>query len=101
MKISIQSQQSTTTVTIDGRIDTFTVQHFDDILKEVTEKQDTHIVVDFSHVSYISSTGIRGLLLLNNKCVTLDKHLSLKGLSASIMEIFRMTDLVSVFTIES
>ncbi|MFA7709522.1 MAG: STAS domain-containing protein [Candidatus Neomarinimicrobiota bacterium] len=84
---------------IDGRIDSLTAQTVQQCLENLIEAGERQIVVDFSRISYISSAGLRVLLLFQKQLKKVEGEIALANLSPSVMDIFRMSGFSSVFRI--
>lgn len=85
-------------VAIIGRIDTTTSPELEKALSESTEGID-ELVLDFAQVEYISSAGLR-VLLVAQKVMSKQGEMRLKNVSQDIMEIFEVTGFSGILTIE-
>jgi anti-anti-sigma factor len=82
-----------------GRIDTAGAGPFADQCADLIRSGARNLLIDMRQVRYISSAGIRALLITAR---LVDKHqgkLVLCGISPEIMRVFTMGGLTSVFTI--
>ena len=59
----------------------------------------THIAVDFSGLDYISSAGLRTLLVLGNKAQAQKSELVLCGLSGMVDEVLEESGIKEFFTV--
>jgi len=81
-----------------GRLDTVTSPKFQDVLLEAISLS-LDIVLDFTGVDYISSAGLR-VLLLGQKNIQADgRSMTLKNVSSDVMEIFNVTGFSGMLTI--
>ena len=95
----IQTQDEKTVVLeITGRLDTVTSPKFQDVLEEAISLS-LDIVLDFAGVEYISSAGLRVLLLGQKNTHAVGKSMTLKNVSSEIMEIFDVTGFSGMLTI--
>lgn len=62
MKIESVTYQDKVQLSVNGRIDANSSEHFQEEILEAFRKSNT-VVVDFAEVSYISSMGIRAVLI--------------------------------------
>lgn len=98
MEYKIKKDGTKATVAVSGRIDTTTAPELEQVLDaEISDVLD--LTIDFDELEYISSAGLRLLLMLQ-------KNLSGKGsfkivnVSDFVMEVFEMTGFKDIITIE-
>ena len=86
-------------VEIEGSIDSTTAPEFNDVLEE-SMKGITSLILDFKKVDYISSAGLRVLLVA---CKTMSKQgdMVVRNANNNIMDIFTMTGFVNILKIEN
>ncbi|MEE3449816.1 MAG: STAS domain-containing protein [Acutalibacteraceae bacterium] len=86
------------TLKVSGRLDTNSAPELDTELKRSVEGI-TELVFDLEGLEYISSAGLRVLLYAQK---IMDKQGSMKLIHVSpvLMDIFEITDFVSILTIE-
>ncbi len=98
MNIKTKTENSKLSVSISGRIDTVTAPEFD---SQVKSKLDgiSELVLDFANVNYISSAGLRVLLMLQKK---MNKQGSMKliNVNETIVDVFEVTGFSDILTIE-
>ena len=98
MEVTISSIEKYYIVKINGRVDTLTAPKLEtDILNLIND--DKNIIIDLDDMDYISSSGLRVLLLTQKKLLAKSKSLKLFGLQASIKEIFDISGFSSIFKI--
>lgn len=83
-----------------GRIDTTTSPLLDDELKRVVDGGARDLVVDFGRVDYISSAGLRVLLVLAKRLRSERGRLVLCGLNGPVWQVFDLAGFLPLFTIE-
>ena len=74
-----------------GRIDSSVARDFEDFLSRRVAEGNKHIVVDFSTLTFISSAGMRVLLLTAKKIRVQKGSLYLCNMRDSIREIFSIS----------
>ncbi len=84
---------------LDGAVDTNTAQLVEDAIKPYMETGPTTVVVDLTGVPYISSAGLRVILVLYKTAVKAGRHLEIHGPNAMAMELFQMTNFTDFLTI--
>ena len=86
------------TLTLVGYLNTATAIELDTLLSESLDGV-TDLVFDFSELKYISSAGLR-VLLSTQKRMNSQGSMKITGASNNIIEIFDITGITEIFTIE-
>ena len=88
------------TIYIDGELDIFNAQDVRVRVLDEYEKSKSDIVLDFSHVSFMDSTGL-GVLISIQKVLNEDGYkLRIVNVDPKIKKIFVITELEEVFDIK-
>lgn len=88
------------TIYIDGELDIFNAQDVRVRVLDEYEKSKSDIVLDFSHVSFMDSTGL-GVLISIQKVLNDDGYkLRIVNVDSKIKKIFVITELEEVFDIK-
>ncbi len=74
-----------------GRLDGTTSRQFEDQLKEAIGSEKCAVVIDFQDLEYISSAGLRVVLLLAKTINARGAKLALCSLSEPIMSVFKIS----------
>lgn len=82
-----------------GKIDTTTAGDFEAALKSVLDGGPTKLAIDFTGVSYISSAGLRVMLMAAKKMRPIGGKVVLYGMSDQIREVFQISGFAAMFTI--
>ena len=82
-----------------GRIDSVTANEFDTKITELLDKGQIKVIIDFSHTDFISSAGLRILLLKAKLAKSLKGKIVLSNMSESIAEVFEVSGFSTLFTI--
>ena len=96
MQITIDTQGDRRTVVIDGNLDSNTAPKLEAQL-DVTGVRE--IVVDFTECPYISSAGIRILLMAHRRMAAAGGKFIARNLSPTVREVFDLTGISRVITI--
>lgn len=91
MDIQTERHGSTLIAKPQGRIDSLNAQEFQDALNNAIEENDSAVVLDMQALSYISSAGLRTVLLTAKTLEKRDAKLMVCSLSASIREVFEIS----------
>ena len=98
MNISKIPEGDKLTVKIEGRLDTTTAPELENELKASYDGVK-ELILDVSAMEYISSAGLR-VLLSAQKTMAKQGNMTVKNVSADIMEIFDVTGFVDILNIE-
>lgn len=95
MEIKKELNEGTIILKIIGRLDTNTAPLLDEELKVLTDS--AKLTIDFSELDYISSAGLRLLLVAKKK---FGDGFILKGVKEDVMDVLEMTGFTDILTIE-
>ncbi|MDO4489309.1 MAG: STAS domain-containing protein [Eubacteriales bacterium] len=86
------------TVALEGRLDTTTAPEFEKVVAGELGGV-TDFVIDFEKLEYVSSAGLR-VLLMAQKSMNKQGTMVIRNVNDDIMEVFEMTGFSGVLTIE-
>ncbi len=86
---------------VTGRLDVNTSSQLDDAVDQVFDGSNGALVIDFSGLKYISSSGLRVLLLTARRFGAADRRLVLCGVAGTIRKVFEISGFSSIFTVEN
>ena len=90
--------QNKTTLKVVGRLDTLTSSDFQaQTLPFITEEKP-NLTLDLGSVDYISSSGLRGLILAIKKAKPLGGIVELRSVQPDIKQIFDIAGFTTLFT---
>ncbi|MFO8130451.1 MAG: STAS domain-containing protein [Bacteroidales bacterium] len=101
MKITEQQEGKTCIIALNGRLDTNTYTALEKKLGEAFENDAVHILLDLSDLMYVSSSGLRVLLMYLKRSMAEERKFILCGLRENIREIFDISGFTSIFEIYS
>lgn len=97
MKIDIKKENNNLKIALEGRLDTITSTELE---KEIQNLEGVEsLVFDFEKLGYISSAGLR-VLLLAQKTMNKQGSMIIKNANENIKDIFEVTGFSEIFTIE-
>ncbi len=99
MEIGIEREGDTVTAAITGRIDGTNAREFQDSLIETLQEDDRCMVLDFANLSYISSAGLRAILLTAKTLAKQDGKLEVCSLPRSIQEVFETSGFDKIISV--
>jgi anti-sigma B factor antagonist len=85
-------------VNVEGSIDSKTASDFEQSVLEVVAMAH-HVLLDLSKVTFISSAGLRVLLMVYRQLAAKDGKVVLVGVSEEIKEVMFMTGFINFFNI--
>lgn len=98
MNIEKISESGKLTLKLEGRIDTKSAPELDELVKTSLDGV-TSLIIDLKEVAYISSAGLR-VLLIAQKQMNKQGEMKIINVSEDIMEIFEVTGFSDILTIE-
>jgi anti-anti-sigma factor len=98
MTINKTQENGTLTLTLEGKLDTTTAPQLQDVLIPAFDDAK-EIILDFTSLAYVSSAGLRVLLMGQKTAKAKGMVMTLTGVSEEIMEVFEMTGFADVLTI--
>jgi anti-sigma B factor antagonist len=99
VKSEYLDDKDVTLVVVDGRIDSYTNNFFENELITNIDIGQTKIVLDFKDVSYISSQGLRTIVTALKKAKASGGFLKLAGLTDEVKKIFQISGLIKVLSL--
>lgn len=99
MEFKIDKNDSTVNVSVSGRIDTTTAPQLEEAIIPEIEGAN-QVIIDFKELEYISSAGLRLLLMLQKKMNASGGTFKILNVNEFVMEVFEMTGFKDILTIE-
>ncbi|MBR2345067.1 MAG: STAS domain-containing protein [Lentisphaeria bacterium] len=99
MKAVFDKNANSLTVSVEGSIDTVTAPELDSQLQANWEGI-TELIMDLAAVDYISSAGLRVILMANQQMEDCDGSMTVRNVNDDIKEIFEMTGFDSLLNLE-
>ena len=91
MEISLQEQDGCLVISIDGRLDAITAPLLQSRFEEVLTPEKPRIIVDMAGVDYISSGGLRVLMIMTKEVRAMGGGIVLAQLHPFVEDILRMS----------
>lgn len=91
MDLTTERNDNVLSVDVTGRIDGSTAVAFEEAIRNALDESDRAMIMDFGEVGYISSAGLRVILLTAKSLQSQDGKLLLCGLSEPIREVFKIS----------
>lgn len=96
MDIEFETVDGITVATLFGELDSRTAPLVQDKLLDLPSPQ-ARVLLEMSGVNYISSAGLRALLMLYRRMANSDGHVALVGLTESIRDVMTVTGFLDFF----
>ncbi len=99
MQMEGSKQKGFWVVTVTGRLDTVTAPEFEKACSGWMEQGESAFVVDLGGLEYISSAGLRSILMVAKKLKSTGGSIVFCSLSSMVMKVFSVSGFASMFTI--
>ncbi|HET9607475.1 MAG TPA: STAS domain-containing protein [Nitrospira sp.] len=99
MEITERTAGNVCVVGVAGRLDSGTAEPFAQRLHQLIDGGERHLVVDAATLDYISSAGLRVLLVAAKRLKAVDGRIVLSSLKPHILEVFEIAGFKSIFPI--
>lgn len=99
MQITTEKVDTTFVVIPAGRLDSNNASVFEKTLADFVRNGETRVVIDLSQIEYISSAGLRVVLMLVKQLKSANGSLVLCGMKPSIREVFDISGFSKILQI--
>ncbi len=99
MNITVTEQDTLCIVALSGRMDATSVSLFEERCKEQLEKGFSKVLVDMTELEYISSAGLRGILMMEKMSKVKKSVLVFFGLQSMVYDVFKISSFLSILKI--
>ena len=86
-------------IELDGRIDHVTSPGIEAKIGSVLDESPSALILDFTRVTFLSSIGLRVLLMAAKRCRKQNAQIALHSVSPRIVELFGVSGMTSFFPI--
>lgn len=90
MKITEKKKDDVTILSVDGKIDSNSSESFEKKLIELLEQKEKKLLLDFSLVDYISSAGLKAMLIAVKKAKNINAKLAISNPNENVANIINM-----------
>ncbi|MEA3489164.1 MAG: STAS domain-containing protein [Candidatus Omnitrophota bacterium] len=97
MNISEYLEGTNLTLVLEGSFDEISSPDIEDKVEEVLSRDVESVTLNLSKVRYISSAGIRVLIVAHKKAVKLGKRVLIGEMSVKVREIIEMVGIMPLF----
>ncbi|MBV7272449.1 STAS domain-containing protein [Clostridiaceae bacterium UIB06] len=100
MEIKQTKNEDAVTLKLSGRLDTVTSSKLGEELEKVFQDGKINLVFDFEALDYISSAGLRVLLIAQKKINALAATMKIINANETVKEVFDVTGFSGILNIE-
>ena len=101
MDVTSQRTGGALIVSVEGRVDGANARKFQKAVESVIEDDDRAVILDMESLSYISSAGLRSILLIAKGLQKRNAQFAVCSLQDAIGEVFRIVGFDKIVTIHS
>jgi anti-anti-sigma factor len=99
MEMNVNKEKEAVIVSVKGRMDAVTSVDFEKSVSLLVSKGESHFLVNFSQLDYISSAGLRVILKISRQLKTQNGKIVFAGLQDSVREVFKISGFDTIFKI--
>jgi anti-sigma B factor antagonist/stage II sporulation protein AA (anti-sigma F factor antagonist) len=101
LEIEERTDGDVVTVQPNGKIDTMTAKGFETRLMNHVESGNGPLLVDMQNVDYVSSFGLRSLLIVAKQMAPLGRKFVLYDVNPSVIEVLRVSGFLRIIDVVS
>jgi anti-sigma B factor antagonist len=101
LEITQQQSQSTTVLSVVGAVDSNTAPELQQALLRATETSPGGVELDLAKVSYMSSAGLRALLMAAKALQKRSERLRVSNVPAQILNVLNLTGFTTFIDVKS
>lgn len=99
MKLNVEKNSEGLVLKVEGRIDTYTYEEFEEELMKCIDQAE-FVRIDFTDVEFISSAGLRALLNGQKQVDEEDKEMVVCNINEIVESVFISTGFMNVLVVE-
>jgi stage II sporulation protein AA (anti-sigma F factor antagonist) len=100
MDMLMKTEGAATVMAVTGRLDAVTVPEFEKKVRGLIDGGVLRLVIDFENLEYISSAGLRGLLVTAKLLKSKDGRVGFAHVTGTVREVFDISGFCSLFSID-
>ena len=99
MQITTTNEAGASVIRVEGSMDAISVAEFDAEWKKVIEEGSTRVVVEMGGLEYISSAGLRGMLMLAKPTKMKGVALAFAGMRDMVSDMFKLSGFLTILSV--
>jgi stage II sporulation protein AA (anti-sigma F factor antagonist) len=100
LEVQTRKEENAVVVALGGRLDAVTSPDFEKRMRELIDGGNAALVVDFERLDYISSAGLRALLVIAKTLKAKDGRLRFANVKGGVHAVFDMSGFASMFPLD-
>lgn len=101
MEIQTIKEANATVMTVSGRMDAVTAPQYESMVNQLISGGETAFVIDFSALDYISSAGLRALLVTAKLLKGKGGQIRFSNVTGTVKEVFDISGFGSIFQMDA
>ncbi len=97
MQTSILEQDGNMVAILEGRLDAVAAQETEKAMQPLCECEGKDIIIDCTHLEYISSAGLRIFLRILQNAQGKGQQVFIKNINDTVRAVFAMTGFINIF----
>lgn len=97
MQTSILEQDGNMVAILEGRLDAVAAQETEKAMQPLCECEGKDIIIDCTHLEYISSAGLRIFLRILQNAQGKGQQVFIKNINDAVRAVFAMTGFINIF----
>lgn len=99
MEVSIKQESTTFVFTLKGKMDTVTSPEFEKAMARALERGASNVIVNLSELQYISSSGLKSIILAEKQLKERQGSLVFTGLHGVVRDVFKLSGFLSIYEV--
>lgn len=99
MEFETRQEGPVLVVSLGGKLDAVTAPDYEQRIRALIDQGQQRLVVDFERLDYISSAGLRALLVTAKLVAAKGGRAALANVRGNVQSVFEMSGFASIFTI--
>lgn len=91
MELNIKNEEKGTLISVTGRMDAVSSPEFEKKLGRLIDEGNVNLIIDLTELDYISSSGLRSILITAKKLKGKNGQILLASLQAIVKEVFEIS----------
>lgn len=100
MVVNIFNEGDAKVVAVEGRLDTVTAPELEKAIAPIMQETTANVVLECKNMEYVSSSGLRVVLMAHKSIVSKGGRFLIRNLSADVRSVFDLTGFSRILKIE-
>lgn len=100
VEIHTRKEQKASVITVIGRLDAVTAPEYEKRMRDVIDGGESRLVIDLAGLEYISSAGLRGLLVTAKLLRARGGQVRCASVSGTVREVFDISGFGAIFPMD-